>query len=157
MEAEHPGVDSYWHAALTDKQTKTKAPYIWVHPDQTDADNRLGRAIEAARTQRKKEIGGAHDPKANPSFKKEAGWLQTRLNQVLKRLRVSPPKDQKKEKWPLKALRQNAAMKAAHEAPQATSKTAAGRKLQHRPGSRATDRYLPERAACVQGLSRLPQ
>lgn len=154
MEAEHPGVNSYWHAALTSEQTKTKEPYIWVLPSQTDADSRLGRAIGAARTQRKKEIGKGLDPAANPGFKKEAGRLQTRLDQVLKRLKVPPPKD--KKNWPLKALRQNAAMEAAQEAPssRAAPRTAAGRKLQHRPGSRATDKYLLERPACLQGLSR---
>lgn len=183
MEAEFPGVESYWHAALTAKQTKTKAPYVWVVPSKIAADDRvstaspaeasisarirqrhlrgagdswLGSAIEAVRTQRREEIGAdEHDPAASPCFKKESGWLQTRLSQVLKQLGIPPPEDEEGKSWTLKALRQNAAMEAAEEATPATSKTAAGRKLQHRPGSRATDAYLLERPACLQGPAQL--
>lgn len=174
MEAEFPGVESYWHAALTARQTKTKAPYVWVVPSKIAADDRvstaspaedsisarirqrhlqnagdswLGSAIEAVRTQRRKEIGAdEHDPAANPCFKKESGWLQTRLSQVLKELGIPPPEDEGKS-WTLKALRQNAAMEAAQQA----SKAAAGRKLQHQPGSQATNTYLLERPPCLQG------
>ena len=105
---------------------------------------------------KQEEPGGAPNDKdrptaANPCFKKESGWLQTRLSQVLKRLGIPPPEDKEGKSWTLKALRQNVAMEAAEEATPATSKTAAGRKLQHRPGSRATDAYLLERPACLQG------
>lgn len=183
MEAEFPGVESYWHAALTAKQTKTKAPYVWVVPSKIAADDRvstaspplkevpsaaedsisarirqrhlqnagdswLGSAIEAVRTQRRKKIGAdEHDPAANPCFKNESGLLQTRLSQVLKQLNIPPPENEEGKNWTLKALRQNAAMEAAQQA----SKAAAGRKLQHQPGSQATNTYLLERPPCLQG------
>ncbi|MEC8428952.1 MAG: hypothetical protein VXZ35_11025, partial [Pseudomonadota bacterium] len=109
-----PTASSCWQAALPAEDTKTRAPYVWLIPDEaTPAEMELrllGKAIEKHRQARKTET----DFDGNWA-KRELGKMQTRLERHLKKLQIAPPSKGKSTQWTLKVFRQNAAMGAAEQ------------------------------------------